>query len=564
MCRRPRGKLVARSAPAAAGAVIAVVLIGGITSPAEGQFKDARLPRSGQLWLEIRPTLNNWDEQFAFNSGLDSVPDGAREPLAAHFGGSLVDRMYAPPVELLDDLNADAEALGFDPLELGELSFGNLRFSGLRAQERRLALGFELGILDRLSVGFGAPFVQTDLDAAYEFDLAGATVTANATGLDGGGAFMTSARDALNTLQTLINDGTLTETGLVDATTLWDETSRFLDALLRRSAEGGVLPTSGGVAGGQMLRHFSGLSQGFEELGLALPELALPDSASLADIEQFFFEAGYGPLPPKSARNDLALAEVEFSARIGVLDQITLGDPIEAGDLIEGRDPQGGIRFRTAVGALFRMPIRDVGATPLYDPENPYAIPIGDGQRDLELSLYQDIALGRRILLRSMARYGIQMADTLRLRISPPDRPYIDPTVGLLAVERRLGNYLNVVVRPSVLVTPGLSVGFEYSYFSLKAPSFELLDPGTDNTAFLSAEGSQVRHDIGMSLFFDLSEFPTLDDRGVGRRPVRNPWQMGLSLRRAHSGSGGRTPAPFRLGVEIRAPISTFSPFKLF
>ena len=180
---------------------LALLVLIAAAAPGAAQFRDARLPRSGQLWFEMAPELLNWSEQFALNSAVDSIADGDREPLAGHFDGSLAGRMFPIPHALVDELNEDAEALGFDPLTLEGFSFGDLDFSVMRAQVRRLALGAEVGVLDWISVGFRAPFTLADMTTSFAFDSTAATVTAAAAGLEPGGAFSTDARAALGSLQ---------------------------------------------------------------------------------------------------------------------------------------------------------------------------------------------------------------------------------------------------------------------------------------------------------------------------------------------------------------------------
>ena len=182
---------------------LAVLALAAFAIPCEAQFRDARLPRQGRFWMQVAPELLNWTEQFALNSSVDSIADGDREPIANHFGGPLTARMFPAPEALAEALNADADALGFDPVTLDDVSFGDLDFSVMRAQVRRLALGGEIGVLDWISVGFRAPFTLADMTTRFAFDSTTATVTGLAPDLRPGRTFSSDTRDALGALVTV-------------------------------------------------------------------------------------------------------------------------------------------------------------------------------------------------------------------------------------------------------------------------------------------------------------------------------------------------------------------------
>ena len=543
---------------------ILVALISAAVTPVHlaGQFGDARLPRQGKLWLTVQPTLLNWTEQFAFDSSA-GIADGEREPLAAHFDGPLARRMFPPPVALIQELNADAEALGFEPVTEDDFSFGGLDFSAMRAQIRRVGLGVEVGVLDWVSVGARAPFTLTDMTVGFAFDST-ATVTGNGADFESGAPFVVDARSALDDLGSLIRGGSLTGTALEEAIALRNATRDFVNTLGQRANAGALIPTASSAAGAQMAQRFADFAAAFDALGLMLPELSLPEFATEDDFDALFLSQGFADRLPTDSRNELDLGEVEVFLRVNLIDGITRRTPIPgpAADAVAGSgpgaDPERGIRFRTSVGALARLPIRSRNLTIFGDPTNSADIPIGDGQTDIELALYQDIALGSLFMIRASARYGIQRPDEAAFRFTPPDRPYGQED--LVALMRRdLGDYVAVLVRPSLRFNAALSVGIEYDYFRLPAPTYrfvgmvEGLDPNT-----VAAEGAQTRHRLGVGLLIDLSEAGGVEQLQAGAKPVRGAWQFGISLRRAISGSGGRTPASFRYGAELRFPISLF------
>ena len=563
--RRPKG-------PSVVLALLAL-LSPPAAAPAYAQFRDARVPEPGRLWFEIAPTLLNWSEQFAEDPSDPDLADGSREPLEAHFDGPLAARLFPGPGPFLADLNAGAAALGFDPVDAGDLSLGELDFSTIQAQVRRLAVGFEMGIVSRLSLGFRAPFTLTQVEPSFVFDSVAATVAFADLALPAGSAFFNEARGALTSLQELIDGGTLMGSELAEAIALREGADAFLTALEGRAMDGSLIPTASSAAGTQMDGRFSDFVSGFDAFGVALPALPLPATATAADLRRLFEEPPLMAFPPGPIENALDLGEVEISARFALLDQITrrprepaepdsVGDPAPApgpGDAAPEEDDRSTVRLRTSVGATLRVPIRPASFPPFQNAAHFLDVPIGDGQTDIELALYQDVAVGSWLVLRTSARYGIQRPDEVILRVAPPDRPYAFASLQTV-VNRDLGDYLALLIRPGLRLNETITLGLEYDYFRLGDASYTLDEPLPDvpDASPLELESSQTRHRIGIGLTYDLSDARDRDALVSGARPVGPPWRFGISIRRAVSGSGGRTPASFRYGAEFRVPIAIF------
>ncbi len=534
--------------------------------PLAAQFQDGRVPDSGQLWFHLNPTLENWSDQFAQNSSL--FADGEKEPLFAHVDGPIVGRLFPGAGPLLDDINTDAAVLGFDAVVESDLSLGALDFSTISAQKRTLGLGFELGVIDGLSIGFNAPFTLTDVESAFAFDSLSATVTSATSAFPASGTFFTESQTALTGLQALIDGGSLTGPALTDAMTLRDDADAFLTALQGRSSAGGLIPTAASPAGAQMAQRFADLMTAFDALGLALPGLTLPTSATSGDLDRLFLNS-LAAFAPTSARNGMRLGEVELSARFNLIDGITRrrspGPDLSAVDstgaapaALDSADlatPSAALQLRTTVGVTLRLPVLSASFPPFANAPNFVDVPIGDGQTDIELALYQDVSY-RKLLFRSMALYGIQRPDALILRVAPPDRPFAFESLQTI-VFRDLGDYLMITLRPSLRLNSALSVGLEWEYFRLGAPSFALSEPLADvaDAGVLALEGAQQRQRIGIGLTYDLSEAQGRESLSSGTPQVRSPLQFGISLRTPLSGSGGLTPASFRFASGFRIPL---------
>ena len=554
---------------------------------AAAQARDARLPAHGGLWLEIEPSLANWSEQFALDSSDPSIPDGAREPLYNHFDGPIASRLHPGPLPFIADLNRDAAALGFDPIASEDFSLGALDFSDMTSQARRLDIGFELGLLDRFAIGARAPFVLTDTEVAFAFDSASATVTSGAVAF-AGSTFLEDMQGALTQLGALIADGSLMGPELDQAMALLADGGAFLTALEMRVTQGDFIPTGPSVAGMQMIGRVDGFVTTFGSFGITLPPLTLPATGSAVTLPGLFENAPVSGTFPRSSRQGLLLGEAEVSLRVGVIDQITrraagaAGAAPAAGDSARaaaadsvrpgavdptapgpsdpgGDDDEGGVRLRTTVGALLRIPTGTAGFPPFGDMADFLDVPIGDAQMDIELSLYQDVQIAGWLLVRSVAKYGIQMADDLPVRVHPPDRPYSFESTGAV-VRRDLGDYLEVTVRPALRLNSTVRVGLEYDFWRLEAARYSLSDPSPEVPAArpLELETAQTRHMLGLGFAYDLSEAQSRDELIAGVAPVRAPWRFEISLRRSIMGSGGRTPAAFGFLASFRVPIEAF------
>jgi len=574
MCPRIRPRVAAAILAAAAG------LCGALPGIATAQQRDGQIPDPGDLWLEFSPRLLNWTDQFALDSRDSTIADGGREPLFADFDGSIASRLYPGPQVFVDDVNEDAAALGFTPFAEESLSFGDFRYSDINAQLRRLAAGFELGVYHRIAVGVRAPLTLSQVEPSFVFDSTTATVTYARNALSASDPFFDEAAAALAGLDDLIADGTLAGQELADAMALRSDTDAFLAALEGRVSADRLIPTAMSPAGTEMLSRFGEFVGAFTALGLTLPALALPETARSADVNRLFGVEWIDAALPHGTGSSLVPSDFELTVRVSLLDGITpryvspTSQPAispepaapdsaaaeEPASEVPERRPRGTIRLRTTVGALVRIPAGTNGAVPFVDPRLFHQVPIGDGQMDIELQLYQDIAIGDWFLLRGVGRYGIQMADDLILRVHPPDRPFAFATT-TAQVRRDLGDYMEMTLRPAIRLNSAMWVGIDYDYWRLGDARFTILEGlegGPTDASPLELETGQTRHMLGLGITYDLQNARGRDDVVLDRRPIRSPWLFSLSIRRSISGSGGRTPAPFMYMATMRIPIGIF------
>jgi hypothetical protein len=571
------------------------------------QFQDAKLPPKGVLWFDLTASLDNWDQQFAKDS--PGTADGEREPLFGDFDGAIVNRLFPGAAPLIEDFNTDAAALGFDPVGPEDFSMGALDFGTINAQKRRLEVGLEFGLLDRLSLEARLPLALSDVEPFFAFDSASASVLGAASGVPSD--YFGQFRGAVTALDALIAGGTLSPADIAIATGLRDGAFSFVDALERRATERLLIPTGLSPAGMQMAMHLESLISGFDGFGVTLPPLALPEVATSADMAAFFTDLPLGGTVPGVSRRGLAPIEFEVGARFGIIDQISgpvreappdtrpaAVQPLDPADPEEGGDPAAqGVdpvpeaseepvrevagsplfRLRTSVGARVRLPIGSPSGPPFEDATDFMGIAAGDGQMDLEFALYQDVALGGRFMLAASARYGLQLADQVTLRIRPPDRPFAFEATQAL-VERDLGDYLLVRLAPRYRLSGALSIGFEYEMWHKQSDRYVFgpLVPFVEDASALEIESEQRRNRMGFTLMYEpglarkrpdpravstdaASDAERLEaERREEARGRRDGWRFAFTVRPAVSGSGGQTPAALLVAATMRIPMRFF------
>ncbi len=574
-----------------------------VPAAAVGQVldRDAHLPRSGQLWIEAAPTFHNWSDQYALNSA--EVAYGSREPLTAHYGGPITARLFPGLDPLLELVNADAGALGFDPLTVSDVSMGSLDYGTINIDRREIPFRITFGILDRLALEVGAPLVRAHVEAPFSFDSAAANlVRADAAVTQ---TFLDELASAQVQLQALIDAGTLTPEDQATAEALLQESGDFSTALAARVDEGSYLFTEGSTPGQQMTATYGAFATGYGSFGITVPGFGLPASANSEDLNAYFQRSPVLGQTPADATRGWSIGEIDVGLRIGLLD--TFGRPqrppapvppetapaevegeeravpaaaqdtADTGEADEvgaqealppaervGLDPvaqqmaaeealaayESGFRLRTTVGVRYRFPVSDPDRDPFLVPDVFLQEPIGDGQADLELELFQDVGLGSHVLFVAGARYGIQLADELTRRVAAPDQPFAYGEQEA-KVRRDLGDFFELRISPRLLLNDVLSVAAEYTYWSKKVDQYSVVEGTVSSADPLAGETSEKRHRLGIGLYYRTTTRYAL---GLNRLPV----ELAFIYQSSIGGRGGRTPASEVVTGSLRFPLQLF------
>lgn len=494
--------------------------------------EDADLPEPGRLLVELAPVFQSWSE--VFSSDLEA--EGRRSPLASRYDGPVLELLYPGPDPYLERLNQNAEALGFEPVDAAGGAVGTLEVRELQYDVRVVPLRLDLGLLDRIALDVTVPLVRAEAEVFSTFDSTAAAVGLASDALEDRETFFAEFQSARQSLQNRLDGGELTPEQQATAEELLATSAAFADALDARISEGGYLFLSGSAAGGEILSHYDAMTQGFDGFDLQLPAFTLPEVATSANLEKLFSET-LDANPFAATTAGWGLGEIELGARVGLLDTFS---PDSAAPSLQ---------LRTTVGARLRLPPKTGDQAPFPTPSDVFGVGVGDGQADLELSLYQDFRLGRSVRLTAVGRYGIQRADRLERRVRPLERPFGLPTTQM-EVERDLGDYMMARVAPRLVVNDFLSLGAEYRYWHKGADSYTLAQ-GPGDASPLAEGTEQTRHRLGVGVFYR-SRRPE-----EGEDPESVP-EFGFVHQSAVAGSGPTTPSAGLTTLFVRFPVDVF------
>lgn len=511
-------------------AAVAAAAALAVAAPASAQqlvprAEDAAQPTPGQVWLGVAPVFQSWHREFG--------ADGGEVPMAGDLEGPLLDQVSPGPGVVVDDLNEDAGALGFTPLGDDQAAVGDLEVRNMSAEVRAVALRLEAGVTDRLSADVMVPVVRTEVETSIALDPAGATLGGAAAALEQPGAFFGTVADARAELSDRLESGQVPPDREEEAAALLEASGDFATALQDRVGRNAVLPLGGTGAGAQIETFWAQLRSDFQGFGLAVPSLTLPDEGDPAFLDSFFLGTLAADSPGTTSRGWLA-GETEIGLRYALLRRWD-------------REEEG-LDLRTTLGVRARLPFRDPNAVVFVDPTDLLGLPLGDGQRDVELSLYQDVGLTGWLELSATVRYGVQLADELTVSVRSPDRPLAPPSQRV-EVERDLGDYLRARLSPRVRLNRYLSVGAEYRYWRRGSDRYRA-GGGVDASA-LELRSEETRHRLGVGATYR----PLPPEEG-------EPWsaapEMGLVFQTPVAGGGGETPAAGLATFHVRVPVQVF------
>ena len=530
---------------------VATLLLLALPGAAAGQAldRDARLPAHGELWLEVAPSNETWHEQFALDS--EGTDDGAREPLSADYDGPIAARLFPGYDPLLADLNRDAVALGWDSLSATDARLGRLSFGSIDRELRRVPFGLSFGLFGRVAVDVVVPLVRGTVEPSFAFDSTTADWIEASRAIPQPDAFFGTFGSARADLASLIEGGSLTVEEEAAARALLNRSEMFATALERRIDEEALLPVGASAPGTGLRTTYDDLSTGYGDFGLSLPALALPDSATGADLQPLLAAS---PLGLDSLRKEVrgwSIGEVEVGIRVKLLDTFAPIPTVDADRFRRTREPDlrgSGVRFRTTVGGRLRIPVSEPDAAPYLVSSSPLQQPIGDGQTDVELGLWQDLQVGRLLWVVGSLRVVWQLEDEITLRVTGPGAPFAFEAQER-TVTRDLGDRLALRLSPRIRINETLSFGLEYLWDRKGEDVYS--GDGAPDPASLSRETGLRRHRLGIGAWYRTTpRFAA----GLSRLPI----ELAIVWQTSVAGSGGSTPASGLVTTSLRVPVRLF------
>ncbi len=138
----------------------------------------------------------------------------------------------------------------------------------------------------------------------------------------------------------------------------------------------------------------------------------------------------------------------------------------------EGAEKPGA---RIAVSALYRISVAQ-----LDSPDDFADVGTGDRQPDIEVAAYADAIFSRRLAASVVARYALQQADILLLRIAAQPGDPFPPLYRRQGVQRNLGDAISIDVTPRFTPNDVLTFAGTYRYWRKGADAYSGTFSATD------------------------------------------------------------------------------------
>jgi hypothetical protein len=506
-----------------------------VASPAPGlasaQELSGPLVPPGRLRFEVSTLYVYSDTRF----GKRMVGETLIEEEELHgfdFSDTAVGTRMFPGLEALEQDLATATGGPVEPLILGSTRAVVTRDAVF------LPLRIDVGIFDWLSVGGMVPFSRRRAEVAWAFDANGANAGVTPSASDPGvvsdflGGLFVAEAELAGVVDELCSTDT-TSSGCTEASALLADGQQFQLALLGALGSQGVFPMDGTPTAAALQSRVQGLMDAHSALGIPYPA-SVPVATQLLTEEDYgglVTDPGYGVAgaPLESWRSAWEMGDVELHANVRLW---------ASAKTDEAGEPRSGPTFLVGAGGLVRL---GTGQTDL--PDNFVDTGSGDGQQDLEVSLFGGLS-GGRLGVWGEARYGMAAATTVTRRIAAPDRVFA-PLASTQAVRWTPGNYYHLRLNPRFQLTEEMAVVLDLKAYSKKADTYESLAADNESSAL----------DVGL---LELETEQNVLETGIGvvystlRSGRGRPMEVRFLFRRGASGSGGMTPKNERFEFGLR------------
>jgi hypothetical protein len=486
------------------------------TSTLEAQWRDAQLPRRGELQIGLSGENLTFDHLFV---------DGDVQPLRRVLSTELDARL----IPELDSLNDSLAQLYWNlGLPLPEPShLGNLQYDAL-FERTNAPISLSFGATEWLAAFVVVPVVKSETSAAAKLDS-----LPSVTGYtpDQLASFLPGLGNGIARLESMVAADTLPADLQTEAERLLAD-ARTLEAGLTGISAGLFAPTSTGAPGRNLLQYYGQMQSDFGAFEISVPELTLASNLTEQNAVDEVRWQELGIEPPQYSSTGIKLGDIEA------------GLSVQAYNSFRERPDRPRPRFpiRVRIDGLYRFA---TGSPPAAGRLTDAGT--GDGQPDIELRSTLDIGLSRRFWLSAYAGLNIQLAGEVERLVTSRQQP-IQVGSYTMVVRWDPGDVLTLVAAPRFNFTQTITFSGLIVRTRHGKDSVQPVDPVDDDAAFVPAdleEGTQfTATSIGFAARFSTTHWAGERRSGIpvevelrylrttsaknGLVPRHNSWQVGL------------------------------------
>jgi hypothetical protein len=472
------------------------------------------LPRSASAQRILGPGNDAWtlpggvfrfDVSSRFLGARERFGPDGRESIAAPFAGVL-DATRLPSL-----LNLEADIAALTQSNPFQASLGTARINAV-ISAAVIPLSFQFGITSRLTFRASAPFFTGVQEVQWGLDGTGATVGSNPAlgnqaALTNNATIVGSLEAAAADLERLANDcagnpgldprcaQVIAELNAVRALV---ERTRETTALLARTYGGspGVpaspfVPVIGSTAHNAVTAQIDVLRTEFDRyFTSSVPEGASPSGAgapaTITDLQALLADSAQGyAIGPIGRRYHQGFGDVD----VGVM--LRLYDGIGANPWLTDTVVTRGIR--QTFGFTYRL-----GTGKPQTADDPFLLPTGDGQDDLEFLSATDILAGRHLWGSVIVRFTKQQPIDRITRIPDASGSPFIPLDRRRMARTQLGNRIEVEALPRWIMNDYFAFGLQYRFMTQQAGSVDEIAPFTDAIPLTTSLPSMSSHEVGI------------------------------------------------------------------
>jgi hypothetical protein len=525
------------------------------------------LPR-GALRFRVVGQWTSFNERYGFDT--PGRPTGALEPLGVDF---TIDTIGVRQFPNLTSLQTGLQLLTGNPD--WNPTLGNTQVE-LRDRVAAFPLILEAGLSRRFSVGVQVPYIVTQSSVFFN---------ANTTGIEGNVGFnpaqagfapalaqnttmLTQFNTAANTLEAQLASCQANPAGSPSCPALNANRANAQSLIANSRAFAGgtvgaagvyttspfvpIVGTDAQLAIEARVAAFRALYQQFGVTSIAATTtgpFASQTRLTVNDAQTILTDPAFGLVAdPLTSTRRSHLGDIDIGGKFSVYDSF-------GGSTALRMTPRG-LNFRTAIGAILRIPTGQIES-----PNNFIDVGTGRGAMAIEGRWFGDILVGSRFWQSFVVRYNKPLADEQEMRITDLPNEQLVPVYRRQMVERQLGRVFELETSPRIVVNDFFAISGHYVYrhkaqdhyrgtFVIPAATTGFTDVTLDaSTLDLETETREHRLGGGIS-FSNLFSF----EQGK----ARIPFEVSYLHWQTTKGSGGNQPKFFTDQIQLRLYAGIF------